>query len=46
MSLKKKCLLQGRNRDADVENGFVHMEGKERVGIIEREELTYIPYHV
>ena len=34
--------LQGRNRDADIENGLVDMGGKGRVGRIGRLGLTYI----
>ena len=38
--------LQGRNKDAEVENGHVETEGKERVRQAERVALTYIHYHV
>ena len=38
--------MQGRKRDADVENGLVDMVGKGRVGRIERVALTYIHYRV
>jgi len=38
--------LQGRNTDADVENGLIDAVGKGRRGWIERVALTYMHYHV
>ena len=38
--------LQGRNTDADVENGLVDAVGEGRKGWIERVALTYMHYHV
>ena len=38
--------FQGRNRDADVENGLVDTLGKGRVGQIGKLGLTYIYYHL
>lgn len=42
----KQTYLQGRNRDIDVENGLVHINGEERVGQTERVALTYTHDHV
>ena len=38
--------MQGRNRDADLEQGLVDTTGKGRVKRIERVALTYIPNRV
>ena len=34
--------MQGRNRDADIENGLVDTVRKERIGRIERVALFYM----
>ena len=39
-------LLQGRNRDADIENRLVDTAREERVVRIEKVALVYIHYHV
>ena len=38
--------LQGRRREADIQNGLWTQQGKERVGWPERVALTYIHHHV
>ena len=38
--------LQGRNRDADIENRRLDIQGKERVGWFERVALRHIFYHM
>ena len=39
--------LQGKDRDADIENRFVDTaRGKEQVGRIERVALKHIPYYM
>ena len=38
--------FQGRDRDTDIENGFVDTAGKGRVGRAQRSGLTYILCHV
>ena len=38
--------LQGRNREADMENRLEDTAGKERVGWISRVALRYVHYHV
>ena len=39
-------LLQGRDRDAGIENGHLDTEEKGRVGQIGRLGFAYIHYHV
>ena len=39
-------LSQGRNRDADVEDGLVDTAGEAEVGCIERAALAYIHLRV
>ena len=38
--------FQGRNRDADIENGHVHTGEEGRIGQTGKLGLTYTPYHV
>ena len=39
-------LVQGRNKDADVENRLEYMGGKGKLGQSERVTLTYIHYQM
>ena len=41
-----RAYLQGRNREADMENRLEDTAGKERVGWISRVALRYVHYHV